>query len=575
MASRDDLADLSPRARSLCVWLAQQGWDFRRAAAERGIEPAALYREWLEALDWNQSLAARIYRRPGTNEPVSRQAIEAQMKRLGIVRPPNLERELEGQGLQGGLDALREVHGFIARKSSTERLCCEQLLALARSYQELRDHDAARRTLVEVVQLARRINAPEIVARAVHPHTHSTFQGTRFGSYNRDTVDELESWIPALREAGELSALAIALAHLGYELYVSPTESGRRRGVDASDEGLEIAEKTGDALTLVTVKSFRTLQISGPDLLDERIELMKETREQAGELDTDMCYSALHASLTDLVEAGRFDEAEEVCEQLRSLEEACTAPWPERYRATLATLRGHWEEAQRLCRLQPGVPLDSAAQVLALLQFEAMKQRGDWENLESLVRWNANREPGLIGYRIALARVLSLMGRGDEVVDDMAKWSEDGFACVPRDFTWMPNMGLLADVAYEIDDRDHAEALYAALAPYSERMFVIRVMSTVRGPVAHSLARLATTLERFDTARAHFERALALAQLARARPYQAWIEYDYACALERENAADARPKIVELARQAAARARDTDMGWLARRADEISISNER
>ena len=571
-ADPSGFAHLEPRARSLCQWLADRNFDFRTAAAERGIEPAALYREWLEALGWNQSLAARIYRRPGVGGAVTRQAIEAQMKSYGVKRPPDVLRSLKGQGVEGGVSALRDAQTFIEEKTSRERLCCEQLLELATTWQRLRDHERARAALFDVVALARRIGDPEIVARAIRPLTYSAFQVSRFGTYNRDTIDQLDDWIAVLRDAGARAPLALALGHLAFELLVSRDRAERARGRRSIQEALDLAEASGDAECRTLVKGFATAVQGGPDHLEARLALLGPEAERADELGVDARYSLLYTHLTDLVEAARFEEADEVVDRMRSLEADCNAPWPERPRAVLAVLRGEWDEARRLSTPRVGAPLDSAAQVLGLIQYDSMLLRGEWEALETSARWASNESPGALMPRLMLARVLSLRGRGDEIRPELEEWARDEFAVVRLDIAYLANLGMLADLVHELDARSHAALLHAKLAPYRDRMIVIRVVASVRGPVAHAMARLSTTLGELERARAEFEQARALARRAGARPRLAWIEHDFADMLRRTGDEADLARAGELGADAANLARSLGMIWLARRADELAVA---
>ena len=107
------------------------------------------------------------------------------------------------------------------------------------------------------------------------------------------------------------------------------------------------------------------------------------------------------------------------------------------------------------------------------------------------------------------------------------------------------------------------------LSQARDRMIVTRILAVLRGPVAHCLARLATTLGDFERARVDFDSARKIAAAAGVRPHLAWIEYDYARMLVREGKPASRDRIAELAASAATAARGLGMNWLAPRADGI------
>ena len=264
---------LTPRATELCALLETHDWDFRAAAEANRIEPRLLYRDWLEALGWNQSLAARLYRRGGRS--VTRQAIEAQMKSLGVVRPLDLARLLRGQDLEGGLDALRASADFVREESNLERLCAEQWLALAETYRAMDAQPQARAALVQVVKLARQTNASGIVARAVRALPDLAYQVRPYGSYDAELVDLLDGWLVMLRQGDDSSALALALGLLAQELYAAPNADARARALRISDEALEAARAAGVPETLSSVTGQWVLCRSDAAHLEARIETLE------------------------------------------------------------------------------------------------------------------------------------------------------------------------------------------------------------------------------------------------------------------------------------------------------------
>jgi tetratricopeptide (TPR) repeat protein len=557
-------ADLGAEAVALCEWLESHDWDFRAAAELRGVEARALYREWLVLLGWNQSLASRLYRKPGsTGRGVTRQAIDAHMKALGVVRPLELDRQLATQDVAGALDAMRAVHGFVEGETSTERLCCEQLLTLADTYRRMGAVAEARATLVEVIKIARRIDTPELAGRAMRAVPYLLFQTSPYGREDREFIDILEGWAPALRDLGDREALALCLARLGFELYGMNREGSRERALQLTKEAHELARDYVTPRTRAAVAGCRIAALSDPERLDERLQLIEQMVDEARTTSPDDRYFSLDMLLTDLIESGRVDEIGPVRSELRELEESCSAPWPQRYRVTLAILQGDWEEADRLAVLPPTMPMSAAAQIRGLQQYEALKLRGDWENLAGLVRWNANQQPEFIGYRFCLAQLSCLLGQTGGVDEELDQWAHQDFACVPTDFLRVPNLCILAEVSNAMDRPDHAEALHRLLAPFAERIAVVRVTAAIQGSVARYLGLLEHTLERWDEANAHFEQATHVHERLGARPYLAWTRYDHACML-RESGRD-RGLAADLARAASGEAAALGMSWLVER----------
>ncbi len=561
-----DAPGVEEDAVQLCAWLERHDWDFKVAAEGRGTTARALYREWLASLGWNQSLAARLYRKPGSKRRgVTRQAIEAQMKALGVVRPLDLGKQLATQDVEGAVDAMRSAAAHIEATASRERLCAEQLLALADTWRVIGDHGRARGALVDVVKLARMSGSPDLAARAIHALPYLDYQASRYGGYDAELVDVLEGWLPVLRAKGDQETVALCLGRLGIELYRSDVPTLRDRAEPLVKEAYELSREVASPRTRATLGAWRILSISGPDHLDERLGvLIPMVAESAFNANAEDRYFALDMFLTDLIEAGRVNDIPPVLAELRELEGRCSAPWPQRYRVTLAILEGRWEEASRLSVLPEGTRAQSAAQVRGLQQFEVLKLRGDWENLYSLTRWNANQEPGFIGYRFALAQIACLMGQLDGVNEELDAWADQGFACVPTDFLRTPNLCMLAEVCHTVDRPEHAATLLALLEPYATRFAIIRVTASIQGPVARYTGLLLATLERYDEAIEHLEQAVARCESLGARPYAAWTRYDLARVLRRAGLDTQRAE-----REAAAAAHEAtrlEMPWLAGRA---------
>ncbi|MFT5443827.1 MAG: tetratricopeptide (TPR) repeat protein [Myxococcota bacterium] len=562
-------ADMSEEAAALCDWLSEFDWDFERAAASRNLEPRLVYRRWLESLGWNQSLAARLYRRKGSDNPVSRQAIEGQMKRFGVVRPPDFRRELEGQDLEGALHAMRDVCQIILEKSSAERLCCEQLLELAETYKALNLDSEARAAILSAATLAERSKEIDLIARALRALPYNLVQVNAVGRSDTAMVSMLQGWLPLLREYGDPEALAYCLAYLGYEHHAS----GKRGGWDLfrslTREAMEFAFQSGSPETIDVVTSIRVFALSAPDHIDDRIALLEEMERKLPKARADRKYWTLNLLISDLLEVGRIADAYVRTPQLRELEDQVSVPWVSRYRASLAVLRGEWAEVEYLAQSVAHAPTASAVQIRGLHQIEVLRHRGEWDDLETLARWNMNQTPKNTNARIRLAGVMCLLGRHEEARQDFMLWARDGFAKVPSDFTQIDTLCGLAEICHALGKEEEAVILYDLLDPYRARVNLIRVTAIVRGSVARYLGMLAHTAKEWDRAIADFELALETNEKLEAWPYLAWTRFEYACLLVDADRDTSRAE--ELARLASSTAAELGMPWLGERSDALLL----
>lgn len=127
---------------------------------------------------------------------------------------------------------------------------------------------------------------------------------------------------------------------------------------------------------------------------------------------------------------------------------------------------------------------------------------------------------------VAIALVLAELGRRDEaqsVFDRCAGTAFSRFAA-----RGLRVMSVVADVCWLLDDRDRAAATYDALLPHSGRHVVDGIAAYSLGASDRSLAQMATLLERWDEAAAHFAAAHRLHERWGAKVWAAHTQADEA-----------------------------------------------
>jgi hypothetical protein len=112
-----------------------------------------------------------------------------------------------------------------------------------------------------------------------------------------------------------------------------------------------------------------------------------------------------------------------------------------------------------------------------------------------------------------------------------------------------------------LGDRRHAAVLYELIYPFASQYVVLSV--TCLGAAARSLGLLATVLQRWNDAAAHFEMALERNARLGSRPILAHTQYDYACMLRARNGAGDRDRAGALLAAARATAESLGMAQLA------------
>jgi hypothetical protein len=114
---------------------------------------------------------------------------------------------------------------------------------------------------------------------------------------------------------------------------------------------------------------------------------------------------------------------------------------------------------------------------------------------------------------------------------------------MPRDGTWLLNMGMAGACCAALGDKRRAEILYPLLLPYAERW--VAAVVTSFGPMTRIVGCLATTMEWYDVAEIHFERALAQTAAVPAPLFEADTRLDLAKMLVKRNS----PGDIERARE--------------------------
>ena len=131
------------------------------------------------------------------------------------------------------------------------------------------------------------------------------------------------------------------------------------------------------------------------------------------------------------------------------------------------------------------------------------------------------------------------------------------------------NPAYLVDLCTWLGDVRRAERLYRLLEPLAGRNLVFGVAVVCYGAVDRRLGMLAATMERWDLAEAHFERALEVDARSRGLPWLAHTRHQYAAMLlERRRAGDAA-RAATLLDAALAACRELGMHALEQRVLEL------
>ncbi len=401
----------------------------------------------------------------------------------------------------------------------------------------------AQRALRAAAEHARRLEDPRRLARAA---LASTLGSLSPGLVEPDLVAALEEALARLdamlADDAEGQAVVDALrcrlrVQLALALYWSPQRERREALVD---EALELARAifTGDAAragpeqraladrTLAFALAQGFVAVWGPDTVTrglpislEALELCERTGDAELAMQVRLWRISLLLELDDPARAD--DEIHEFLGTAARLAQPRMLVHDPLHRAMAAHRRGEFESAERCTAEAAAQARDvpgSMAPIIADEQtFLVRRATGRQDDLEALVRRNADRLPALRRWRCGLALVLAELGREDEARRELEHLAADDFDDIPRDALWLVAMALLAELCALLDDRPRARRLYDLLVPYDGRN-VVALGAAYLGPVARYLGLLAMTAGESERALGHLETARAAAERMGARP---------------------------------------------------------
>jgi tetratricopeptide (TPR) repeat protein len=162
-----------------------------------------------------------------------------------------------------------------------------------------------------------------------------------------------------------------------------------------------------------------------------------------------------------------------------------------------------------------------------------------------------------------------MLGREAEARRAFERAAENDFAAIRRDPTdWLGGLVLVPETCAFLGDADRAAVLYELLRPYAHLHLNGANHLLSWGSVARYVGLLAMTLEQWEAAEEHFEKALSFNARIGSPPAVARTEHDYATMLLRRGRPGDADRAQTLAAQAQATAEQLGM---ARLVEEASV----
>jgi DNA-binding CsgD family transcriptional regulator len=450
----------------------------------------------------------------------------------------------------------------------------ELLLDLGEARMATSEVAPARAAYQQAGELARRIGAPELLARA------ALGLGLEYtgGIVVPAEVALLEKALAALGEA-DSPLRARVLARLATALLFTPQAERR---LQLSEEAIRLARRLGDPATLATVLYNRHLAIWGPDRAEvarERLAIATEVVRLAEHTDDRaMALRGRGLRRTDLLELGDLagfdadlEAAEQTAKELRQLRYYWQLPLA---RACRAMLAGRFMEAEELATQGLAVGRRAGDQAVEIYYPGLMGPlrflQGRFDETVELFQDLTARFPAFPMIRTVLAAALAEASRSDQAEAEVERLTADDLAAVPRGPAWSWSLAFLAYACHHLGDTTRADRVRELLEPYADRnIAVARIGAHCLGPAAYFLGLLDLTLGHPEQAVRCFQDAAALANRMQAHPMLARCREGQARALLVLDRPGDRQQAAALLEEVAATARELGIHRLGDRADKL------
>ena len=403
--------------------------------------------------------------------------------------------------------------------------------------------------------LAGQLNDGGLLTEAALANRRGLF--SRIGPVDQDRVAAIEVALGAVGPT-DSPERARLLAALATELHFA----GDERPVEFGREGLAIARRLGETSTLAEAVEAVWLAVRDPAALAERAAWADELTRIVEQVDDPV--RQFHAAFVAFLTASeqgdlpRADQALRRCDQVASEVGQPLLRWRATYLHTHRLfMGGQLDEAERSAlealRLgemsgQPDARGFSDIYLVRILQgrveeaVELIRRLDDFTDLPGRPH---PVFPALFAWACAEA------GRTEEAEAVLAQARQADFGGLRYDYLWLETLVFLSRACARLGDASTAKVLYERLRPHHSAIGLGQAVWS--GPVAYDLGLLATALERYDDAAAHFAEAVEVHQRIGARGMLAHAHLAWGRALLRRQ----QPGDTDRARDQLRQARET------------------
>ncbi len=448
-----------------------------------------------------------------------------------------------------------------------ERLCpedselrCELCLERGLAYGFAGNRESSRNALIEAARLAEHCKRPDLGARAALSFAPDLL-AIETGVYDRDLVGLLEGALGKLpADARERPRI---LARLAVALHWS--DEPRERLKALVKEAIVAAEAREDLQMVSFARTAGSLALYSVETPHEHIRRSTSANTEDGS--TALLRTILR--ITALWQVGEMREVDIEIGGFGALIQRTRRPSAAWYvgmlQATIALMRGNYAAAREHGEefLRQGLAVDdrNALHSFALQRAMAAIDVGGLEEIEPAVVAIASDFPRVEGWQAGVCYLYCELGKLDEARDVMeAAIARGALSSFPRN-AWFGTLGSLTLACRVLESPALVRELYSLWERFAGQMAVVGFSSFCWGSTDRFLGVLAGLMCQWNTAQAHFRRAIVANRAAGAGPALAHTYADNASMLDQNRVGSGR-KYWSLALQ---QARALGMGNLEQR----------
>ncbi len=405
---------------------------------------------------------------------------------------------------------------------NVELLRCDLLIALADARRRAGD-PTYRETVASAVQTARSLGEARRFALAVLGNARPQFPIANQNLVDESLITLYEEAITAVAREDEDVLLAKLSYQLAGEMMFTPQ---RKRREELSRQAVTMARRSGDQAVLAQALHICASAINDPTTLKERLALSAEQERLADELESlEIRWAAAFQRMGTLLESGDVEGTREMLSRMNQLASKLRQPffnWTTDHGLAMMSIMAGAPDAER--KVAAAFELGTRggqpdAKLFYLGQLSVIRRdQGRHAELIDPLRNFADSFSHMPAWRITLAGLYCETDQLDEARAEIDRLAVCDFK-IPLDWTWASAVVNLAQVCYDLGNRELAARYYPQLRSVADQVAVSGMGLICYGSLAFPCGQLAACLNCWEEAEQYFDRAVEMNVRLGARPY--------------------------------------------------------